>query len=304
MAHCRACNLGGTLLALVLTRWGHRTQTVDVSHTSSWSDRPWSPLSMSICINAHWHYISYAKLHIVDNNSLKIRGRGIKMTCCPMKKWLGSFHLQKIAFGFSKDFILFWNKSYWKFIPVFHLYVPATKWPGHTCIVLPMSVIPKYFSCYHFFSLCFEILLTWYLVCGCIMISYRSSLRFVPVQWFFGRVVTLGLWNLAKYLVVTTFCDMLGDIDLIFGIWVYKDELQIKFHSGPMIFGRAMARRLWNLAKYLVVSPLYFTMIWYIDMIFWYACIIISYRSTLKFVPVEWYFANLQALGFEIWPPM
>jgi hypothetical protein len=68
---------------------GHQTQTVDVSHTFSWSDRPWSPLSMSICIpemiismldnisnsNAHWHYISYAKLHIVDNNSLKIRGR-------------------------------------------------------------------------------------------------------------------------------------------------------------------------------------------------------------------------------------
>ena len=181
MAHCRACDLGGILLALVLTRWGHRTQTVDVSHTSSWSDRPWSPLSMSICINAHWHYISYVKLHIVDNNSLKIRGRGIQMTCCPMKKWLGSFHLQKMAFGFSKDFILFWNKSYWKFIPVFHLYVPATKWPGHKCIVLPMSVIPKYFSCYHFFSLCFEILLTWYLVCGCIMMSYRSN--FIPVQW-------------------------------------------------------------------------------------------------------------------------
>jgi hypothetical protein len=107
------------------------------------------------------------------------------------------------------------------------------------------------------------------------MISYRSSLRFVPVQWYFGRVVTLGLWNLAKYLVVTTFCDMLGDIDLIFGTWVYNDELQIKFHSGPMIFGRAMACGLWNLAKYLVVSPLYFTMIWYIDLIFWYACIII-----------------------------
>jgi hypothetical protein len=79
-----------------------------------------------------------------------------------------------------------------------HFYAPTT--------YFPMSVIPKYFSCYHIISLCFEILLTWYLVCGCIMISYRSCLRFVPVQWFFGRVVTLGLWNLAKYLVVTTFC--------------------------------------------------------------------------------------------------
>ena len=37
------------------------------------------------------------------------------------------------------------------------------------------------------FSLCFEIL-TWYLVCGCIMITYRSSLHFVPVQWFFAEL--------------------------------------------------------------------------------------------------------------------
>jgi hypothetical protein len=34
-----------------------------------------------------------------------------------------------------------------------------------------------------------------------------------------------------------------GDIDLIFGIRVYNDELQIKFtcRSGSMIFGRVMA---------------------------------------------------------------
>jgi hypothetical protein len=44
-------------------------------------------------------------------------------------------------FGCSKYFITFWSKSFWKFIPVFHFYVPATKWPGH--IVLPMSVIPN-----------------------------------------------------------------------------------------------------------------------------------------------------------------
>jgi hypothetical protein len=36
---------------------------------------------------------------------------------------------------------------------------------------------------------------------------------------------------------------MLGDIDLIFGIYVYNDELQIKFtfRSGPMIVGLVMA---------------------------------------------------------------
>jgi hypothetical protein len=39
---------------------------------------------------------------------------------------------------------------------------------------------------------------------------------------------------------------MLGDIDLIFGICVYNDELQIKFtfRSGPMTFGRVMVLEL------------------------------------------------------------
>ena len=51
----------------------------------------------------------------------------------------------------------------------------------------------------------------------------------------FGRIMALGLWNLAKYLV--------GDIDLIFGIWVYNHKLQINFeiHSDWMIFGNLTA---------------------------------------------------------------
>jgi hypothetical protein len=144
-------------------------------------------------------------------------------------------------FGFSKDFILFWSKSYWKFIPVFHLYVPATaKWPGHTCIVLPMSVIPKYFSCDHF---------------------------------FFAM-----LWDI---------------IDLIFGMWVYIDKLQIKFtfRSGPVIFGRVVALGLWNFAKYLVVTT-FFAMLGDIDLIFGYECIMMSYRSSLHFVPVQWFWPS------------
>ena len=52
---------------------------------------------------------------------------------------------------------------------------------------------------------------------------------------------------------------MLWDIDLIFGMWVYKDKLQIKytFCSIPMIFDRFMALGLWNLAKYLVVAAFF-----------------------------------------------
>ena len=42
----------------------------------------------------------------------------------------------------------------------------------------------------------------------------------------FGQVMALGLWNMDKYLVVTTFFRyMLGDIDLIFG----NNELPINF---------------------------------------------------------------------------
>ena len=49
---------------------------------------------------------------------------------------------------------------------------------------------------------------------------------------------------------------MLGDINLIIGMWVYNDKLQIKltFRSGPMIFGRVMALGLWpNIYMYIVV---------------------------------------------------
>ena len=67
---------------------------------------------------------------------------------------------------------------------------------------------------------------------------------------------------------------MLGDIDLIFGIWVYNNELQIKFtfRSGPMIFGRVMALGLWNLAKYLVVTT-FFRYAWRYWLDFWYVSV-------------------------------
>jgi hypothetical protein len=85
---------------------------------------------------------------------------------------------------------------------------------------------------------------------------------------------------------------MLWDIDLLFGMWVYNDKLQIKFtfRSGPMIFGRVMALGLWNLAKYLVVTT-FFRYAWRYWLNFWYMCIMMSYRSSLHFVPVQWFLA-------------
>jgi hypothetical protein len=113
------------------------------------------------------------------------------------------------------------------------------------------------FGC-HFISLWFEIL-TWYLVCGCIMISHRSSLRFVPFQWFLAELWPLDFEIWTNIWLSLLYFTMIWDIDLIFGMWVYNDKLQIKltFRSVPMIFGRVMALGFWNLAKYLVVTTLF-----------------------------------------------
>jgi hypothetical protein len=64
---------------------------------------------------------------------------------------------------------------------------------------------------------------------------------------------------------------MLWDIDLIFGMWVFSDKLQIEimFRSGPMIFGQDMALGFWNLAKYLVVT-IFFHYAWRYRLDFWY----------------------------------
>ena len=65
------------------------------------------------------------------------------------------------------------------------------------------------------------------------------------------------------------FFAMLWDIYLIVGMWVYNDELQIKFpcRSGPMIFGWVMALGLF-FAKYLVVTTFFRYMLGNIDLIF------------------------------------
>jgi hypothetical protein len=109
------------------------------------------------------------------------------------------------------------------------------------------------FSCHHFFSQCL-VILTWFLAYECIMMNYRSSLHFVPVQWFLVELImALGLWNLAKYLVVSTYFRY---------AWRYWPDF------------------------------------WYMT----YECIMMSYRSSLHFVPVQWFLVELWPLDFEIWP--
>ena len=91
------------------------------------------------------------------------------------------------------------------------------------------------------------------------------------------------------------FFTMLWDIDLIFGMWVYNDKLQIKFtfRSGPMIFGRIMALGFWNLAKYLVVT-IYFPLC--LEILTWflvYECIMIKFT----FCSGPMIFGQVMALG-------
>jgi hypothetical protein len=57
-------------------------------------------------------------------------------------------------------------------------------WPSYGPWTLKFGQI---FSCHHFVSLCLEIL-TWFLVWECIIISYRSTLKFIPVEWFLANL--------------------------------------------------------------------------------------------------------------------
>ena len=117
-----------------------------------------------------------------------------------------------------------------------------------------------------------------------------------------------GPWNL-KFCQIFSFRHFISlwfEILTWFLIRVYNHKLQINFEicSGWMIFGQLTAVGLWNLAKYLVVATLFhYDLRYWLD--FCYDCIIISYRSTLKFIPVEWFLANLQPLVvitfFSLW---
>ena len=91
---------------------------------------------------------------------------------------------------------------------------------------------------------------------------------------------------------------------MIFGMWVYNDKLQIKFtfRSSPIIFGRVMALGPWNVAKYLVVTTFFSLCLEILTWILVYECIMMSYRSSVHFVPVQWFLAELWPLDFEIWP--
>ena len=64
--------------------------------------------------------------------------------------------------------------------------------------------------------------------------------------------------------------DVLWDIDLIFGMWLYLDELQFKFEFrfGRMIFGWVMSFELVFFVQILSCPDFLFYVLWDIDLIF------------------------------------
>jgi hypothetical protein len=79
------------------------------------------------------------------------------------------------------------------------------------------------FSCHHFFSLCLEIL-TWFLVYECIMMSYRSSLHFVPVQWFLTELWPVDV-KFGQIFSCHHFFLLCMEILTWFLVWVYNQEV-------------------------------------------------------------------------------
>ena len=132
--------------------------------------------------------------------------------------------------------------------------------------------------------------------------SYSLSSNFVPVEWLLADLWPLNLYFCSNVKLSGLFLDVLWYIDLIFGIWLYLDELQFKleFCSGRMIFGWVMALELvffvqiWSCPDFSLTS---------FDILTWYLVsgyIGMSYSVNSNFVPVEWLLAELWPLNLYI----
>ena len=129
-------------------------------------------------------------------------------------------------------------------------------------MALELVFFVQILRCPDLFLTSFDIL-TWYLVCGYIYMSYSLSSNFVPVEWLLAELWPL---NLFKFEVVRF---PLIYIDLIFGMWLYLDELQFKFEfrSGQMTFGWVMTIELIFFVQ--ILSCPYFSLTSF-DILTWY----------------------------------
>ena len=132
------------------------------------------------------------------------------------------------------------------------------------------------------------------------LVELQFKFEFRSGRMIFGWVMTLELVFFVQILSCPGFFfDVLWDIDLIFGMWLYLVELQFKFEfrSGRMIFGWVMALELVFFVQILSCPGLFWRPLRYwLDI--WYVAISMSYSWISNFVPVEWYLAELWPLNF------
>ena len=93
------------------------------------------------------------------------------------------------------------------------------------------------------------------------------------MYWSNDLWLSYGPWTCSIFFQIFScpdlfFTDVLWDIDLIFGMWLYLDELQLnfEFRSGRMIFSWVMALELFF--SNFKLSGLFFHVLWNIDLIF------------------------------------
>ena len=97
----------------------------------------------------------------------------------PLAKYLVVTTFFRSALRYWLDF-LYMSVEWWVTDQFYISFRSYDFWPSYGPWTLKFGQI---FSCHHFISLWFEIL-TWFLVWECIIIRYRSSLKFIPVEWF------------------------------------------------------------------------------------------------------------------------
>ena len=102
--------------------------------------------------------------------------------------------------------------------------------------------------------------------------SYSLSSNFFPVEWFLAELWLLNLYFCSNVKLSGLFFDVLWYIDLIFGMWLYLDELQFKFEfrSGRITFSWVMAIELVFFVQILSCLDFFLTSF---DILTWYlAC--------------------------------
>jgi hypothetical protein len=135
-------------------------------------------------------------------------------------------------------------------------------------------------------------------------VSYHLAKRFHLFYFLIQGIILILKYS--RYFICSESIKKMSIFCMIFYscflFWEINVQIKFKIHSGWMIFGQLTAVGLWNLAKYLVFTT--FFSLWF-DILTGFLvceCIVMSYQSSLNFVPIERFWANLRTLDFQLWP--